>query len=97
ETISITIAKQQVFPEVYEKGIAPSIVIKEKQLIQESSEENLLKICKEVLTENPAEVEKYKAGKKGLLGFFVGQAMKKTQGKANPKILNKIFTELLET
>ncbi|MFN3406675.1 MAG: Asp-tRNA(Asn)/Glu-tRNA(Gln) amidotransferase subunit GatB [Caldimicrobium sp.] len=97
ETISITIAKQQVFPEVYEKGIAPSIVIKEKQLIQESSEENLLKICQEVLSENPAEVEKYKAGKKGLLGFFVGQAMKKTQGKANPKILNKIFTDLLET
>ncbi|MFN3505012.1 MAG: Asp-tRNA(Asn)/Glu-tRNA(Gln) amidotransferase subunit GatB [Caldimicrobium sp.] len=97
ETISITIAKQQVFPEVYEKGIAPSIIIKEKQLIQESSEENLRKICEEVLAENPSEVEKYKAGKKGLLGFFVGQAMKKTQGKANPKLLNKIFTDLLES
>lgn len=97
DLISITIAKQQVFPEVYEKGISPKIVVAEKNLLQESSEAELKKICEEVLKENPSEVERYKSGKKGLLGFFVGQAMKKTQGKANPKILNKIFTELLES
>lgn len=97
EVISTTLAKQQVFPEVYEKGVSPKKLVEEKNLLQESSEEGLRKICEEVLTENPSEVEKYKAGKKGLLGFFVGQAMKKTQGKANPKLLNKIFIELLES
>lgn len=96
EVISITLAKQQVFPEIYERGISPKKVIEEKGLIQESSEELLRKLCEEVLRENPSEVEKYKGGKKGVLGFFVGQVMKKTQGKANPKVVNKILTELLE-
>ena len=96
EVISITLAKQQVFPEVYERGVFPKQIIEEKGLVQESSEELLRKLCEEVLKENPSEVEKYKAGKKGLLGFFVGQVMKKTQGKANPKVVNKILTELLE-
>jgi aspartyl-tRNA(Asn)/glutamyl-tRNA(Gln) amidotransferase subunit B len=41
-------------------------------------------------------VEKYRSGKKGVLGFFVGQVMKKTGGKANPKLVNQILTELLE-
>jgi len=96
EVISITLAKQQVFPEVYEQGVSPKKVVEEKGLIQESSEETLRAVCEEVLKENPQEVEKYKSGKKGVMGFFVGQVMKKTQGKANPKVVNKILTELLE-
>ncbi len=95
--ISITLAKQQVFPEVYAKGISPKKLVEERGLKQESSEEELRKVCEEVLRENPQEVEKYRSGKKGLLGFFVGQVMKKTQGKANPQKVNKIFTELLES
>lgn len=97
EVISITLAKQQVFPEVYERGVSPKKVVEEKNLVQESSEAQLKGICEEVLRENPSEVEKYKSGKKGLIGFFVGQVMKKTQGKANPKVVNKILTELLES
>lgn len=93
--ISITIAKQ-IFPEVYEKGLSPKKLIEERGLVQESSEEKLRTICEEVLAENQVEVEKYRAGKKGLLGFFVGQVLKKTQGKANPKVVNKILQELLE-
>uniref|UniRef100_A0A7C4NVI7 Aspartyl/glutamyl-tRNA(Asn/Gln) amidotransferase subunit B n=1 Tax=Thermodesulfobacterium geofontis TaxID=1295609 RepID=A0A7C4NVI7_9BACT len=93
--ISITIAKQ-IFPEIYEKGIEPRKIVEERGLIQESSEDKLRFICEEVLAENPKEVEKYRAGKKGIIGFFVGQVLKKTQGKANPKIVNKILTELLE-
>ncbi|MCS7149328.1 MAG: Asp-tRNA(Asn)/Glu-tRNA(Gln) amidotransferase subunit GatB [Caldimicrobium sp.] len=96
DVISITLAKQQIFPEVYERGVSPKSVIEEKGLIQESSEELLRKACEEVLAENPGEVARYKEGKKGLLGFFVGQVMKKTQGKANPKVVNKILIELLE-
>lgn len=95
-TISITIAKQQVFPEVYEKGLPPKRVVEERGLKQESSEELLRKLCEEVIKENPNEVEKYRSGKKGVLGFFVGQVMKKTGGKANPKLVNQILTELLE-
>ena len=95
-TISITIAKQQVFPEVYEKGLPPKRVVEERGLKQESSEELLRKLCEEVIKENPKEVEKYRSGKKGVLGFFVGQVMKKTGGKANPKLVNQILTELLE-
>ncbi len=97
DLISITLAKQQVFPEVYEKGISPKKIVEERNLIQESSEDELRALCESILLENPAEVEKYKAGKKGLIGFFVGQVMKKTQGKANPKVVNKIFMELLES
>ena len=95
EVISITIAKQ-IFPEVYEKGAEPKKIVEERGLVQESSEEKLKGICEEILAQNPAEVKKYKAGKKGLLGFFVGQVLKKTKGKANPKVVNKILTELLE-
>jgi len=95
EVISITIAKQ-IFPEIYEKGAEPKKIVEERGLVQESSEEKLKSICEEILAQNPAEVEKYKAGKKGLLGFFVGQVLKKTKGKANPKVVNKILTELLE-
>jgi aspartyl-tRNA(Asn)/glutamyl-tRNA(Gln) amidotransferase subunit B len=93
-TISITIAKQ-IFPEVYKEGKSPAQIVEERGLKQESDEEKLLAICKEVLEENPKEVEKYKAGKKGLLGFFVGQVMKKTRGKANPKVVNQILSKLL--
>ncbi|MCS7198776.1 MAG: Asp-tRNA(Asn)/Glu-tRNA(Gln) amidotransferase subunit GatB [Caldimicrobium sp.] len=96
ELLSITLAKQQVFPEVYEKGLSPKRVMEERGLVQESSEEFLRKVCEEVLAENPQEVVRYRGGKKGLLGFFVGQVMKKTQGKANPKLVNKIIAELLE-
>jgi len=95
EVISITIAKQ-IFPEIYEKGAEPKKIVEERGLVQESSEEKLKGICEEILAQNPAEVKKYKAGKKGLLGFFVGQVLKKTKGKANPKVVNKILTELLE-
>jgi len=95
EVISITIAKQ-IFPEVYERGAEPKKIVEERGLVQESSEEKLKGICEEILAQNPAEVQKYKAGKKGLLGFFVGQVLKKTKGKANPKVVNKILTELLE-
>ncbi len=94
--ISITIAKQQVFPEVFAQGLSPRVIVEERGLKQESSEDLLRKICEEVLQENPGEVEKYKSGKKGILGFFVGQVMKKTKGKANPKLVNEILLKLLE-
>jgi len=93
--ISITAAKK-IFPEVYAVGADPRKLVEEKGLRQESDASALEAVCREVLAENPAEVEKYKGGKKGVLGFFVGQVMKKTRGKANPKLVNQILARLLE-
>lgn len=51
--------------------------------------------CKEVIAENPAILEQYQGGKTSTIGFFVGQVMKKTQGKANPKLITEILTSEL--
>jgi aspartyl-tRNA(Asn)/glutamyl-tRNA(Gln) amidotransferase subunit B len=53
-------------------------------------------MTKEVIAENPKEASDYKAGKKKLLGFFVGQVMKKSKGKASPQTANKILASMLE-
>ena len=53
------------------------------------------KILKEIIENHPKEVEKYKAGNKKIMGFFVGQVMKRTKGKANPKVVNKLINEML--
>jgi aspartyl-tRNA(Asn)/glutamyl-tRNA(Gln) amidotransferase subunit B len=49
-----------------------------------------------VLAANPGQVESYRAGKEGLLGFFVGQVMKETEGRANPKLVNELLREKLK-
>ncbi|OAG28760.1 Asp-tRNA(Asn)/Glu-tRNA(Gln) amidotransferase subunit GatB [Thermodesulfatator autotrophicus] len=92
--ISSTVAKK-IFPEVY-KGANPAKIVEEKGLKQESDEAALEALCQKILEANPKEVEKYRQGKKNVIGFFVGQVMRETKGKANPKIVNKILTRLLE-
>ena len=69
--------------------------MKEKGLVQITDEATLRKIAEKIIREHPKEVEQYRAGKEKLLGFFVGQMMKETKGKANPQLANKIFKELL--
>jgi aspartyl-tRNA(Asn)/glutamyl-tRNA(Gln) amidotransferase subunit B len=54
-------------------------------------------LIERILAANPGEVEAYRGGKEGLLGFFVGQAMKETGGKANPKVLNELIREKLKS
>ncbi|MCX8029082.1 MAG: Asp-tRNA(Asn)/Glu-tRNA(Gln) amidotransferase subunit GatB [Brevinematales bacterium] len=92
--ISIKIAKD-IFPEMIKTLKSPSKIVEEKGLIQVSDASEIEKICKEVIQENPLETEKYRSGKTNVLGFLVGQVMKKTQGKANPKLVNEILTKLL--
>lgn len=70
-------------------------IVEEKGLKQITSTDEIKKSLQEVLDENQDKVAEYKGGKDKLFGFFVGQAMKKTQGKANPKIVNDILKELL--
>jgi aspartyl-tRNA(Asn)/glutamyl-tRNA(Gln) amidotransferase subunit B len=93
-TISGKIAKT-VFEEMYATGKDPAAIIQEKGLVQVSDADELTLIARKVLDENPSEVERYLAGKTKLMGFFVGQAMKATKGKANPAVLNQILEEEL--
>ncbi len=93
--ISSTAAKK-VLVEVYETGRHPAEIVEEKGLKQESDESALLAICQKILEAHPKEVEKYRKGKKNVIGFFVGQVMRETRGKANPKVVNQLLTRLLE-
>jgi aspartyl-tRNA(Asn)/glutamyl-tRNA(Gln) amidotransferase subunit B len=70
-------------------------VVAEQGLTQISDTGELSKIVKDVVAKNPKEVQRYKAGEAKLMGFFVGQVMKATGGKGNPKEINKLVSELL--
>ncbi len=94
-TISGKIAKT-VFNDMYRTGRPPEDIIKEKNLVQVSDEGAIMKIIEEVIKENPDTVEKYKGGKEKALGFLIGQAMKKSRGKANPAMVNSIMREKLK-
>lgn len=83
-TISTKIAKE-IFAESFETGKLPSVIVEEKGAVQISDEEVLIPIIEQVLQENPKAVEDFKSGKKQAIGFMVGQVMKITKGKANPK------------
>jgi aspartyl-tRNA(Asn)/glutamyl-tRNA(Gln) amidotransferase subunit B len=93
-TISGKIAKT-VFEEVYYTGKNAEIIIKEKGLVQISDEAGIDRVVNEVLEKNPGEVERFKAGEEKLLGFFVGQVMKATKGKANPQMVNELLRKRL--
>jgi aspartyl-tRNA(Asn)/glutamyl-tRNA(Gln) amidotransferase subunit B len=88
--ISLKIARR-IFPELFAEGLAPEPYVKDKGLVQISDSGTLEAAVDEVLAENPDEVEAFKGGKKKLMGFFVGQVMKKTRGQANPKLVNELL------
>jgi aspartyl-tRNA(Asn)/glutamyl-tRNA(Gln) amidotransferase subunit B len=92
--ISGKIAKS-VFEEMYATGKAPGVLVEEKGLKQVSDEGAVARIVDEVLEAHGKEVKEYRTGKEKLFGFFVGQVMKRTQGKANPKVVNDLLRERL--
>ena len=94
-TISGKIAKS-VLEEIWENGSDVDEIIETKGLVQIQDESLLEEIAKKVIDANPDQVAAYKGGKDKLFGFFVGQVMKETQGKANPKSVNEILKELLQ-
>ncbi|MCL0038416.1 Asp-tRNA(Asn)/Glu-tRNA(Gln) amidotransferase subunit GatB [Thermodesulfovibrionales bacterium] len=96
EVISGKIAKT-VFDEMAETGEAPEEIVKKKGLIQVADISDIEDVVSRVLDNNPEEVSDYKNGKVKLFGFFVGQIMKETRGKANPKIVNEMLREMLDT
>lgn len=94
-TISSKIAKT-VFKEMLESGKLPQQIVKEQGLVQISDEGAILAIVQEVVANNPASVEDYKAGKEKAIGFLVGQVMKQSKGKANPGLANKLLVDVLK-
>ena len=92
--ISGKIAKT-VFEEMAETGKAPKTIVEEKGLVQVSDVSAIEGIIDEVIAGNAAHVEQYRQGKTKVKGFFVGQVMKKTKGKANPGIVNQVLKEKL--
>ncbi len=95
KTISGKIAKD-VFAEMFATGKAPADIVKEKGLVQITDTSAIEKVVDEVIAANPKETENYRAGKKALMGFFVGQVMKASGGKANPQAVNEILKAKLE-
>ncbi len=93
-TISGKIAKN-VFMDMIASGKDPDIIVKEKGLVQISDTGSLEALAREILAANPKEVADFKAGKTKVMGFFVGEMMKKTKGQANPKVVNQLLGRLL--
>lgn len=93
-TISTKIAKT-VFKAMLETGKLPQQIVEEQGLVQISDEGAIKAIVEQVVAANPQSVEDYKAGKQKAIGFLVGQVMKESKGKANPAMVNKLLTEVL--
>ena len=94
-TISGKIAKI-VFEEMVKNDQDPDKIVEDKGLKQQSDPKELEKIIETIVKNNQDKVEQYKSGKDKLFGFFVGQAMKETEGKGNPKLINDILKEKLK-
>jgi len=93
-TISGKQAKD-VFAEMAVSGDAPGAIVELKGMKQVSDTDELEQIVDRVLEANPNEVERYREGKTGLIGFFVGQVMKETRGQANPQVVNEVLERKL--
>ncbi|MDA3971442.1 MAG: Asp-tRNA(Asn)/Glu-tRNA(Gln) amidotransferase subunit GatB [Desulfobulbaceae bacterium] len=93
-TISGKIAKT-VFEEMIRSGKDADTIVKEKNLVQNSDAGEILQLVQDILVNNPEQVADFKGGKTKLMGFFVGQLMKVSKGKANPQMANELFSQEL--
>ena len=78
------------------KGKTPEDIAKENNMVQVSDNSLIMGWIKEVLDANPQTIDQYKAGRTNVLGFLVGQVIKKSQGQANPGLVNKLLREEIE-
>jgi aspartyl-tRNA(Asn)/glutamyl-tRNA(Gln) amidotransferase subunit B len=93
-TVSANVGKG-VFADMYKSGKAPKDIIAEKGLAQVSDVSALQEVIDDILAKNASEIEKYKAGKKQVFGFFVGQVMKAMKGKGNPNLVSELLKKKL--
>jgi aspartyl-tRNA(Asn)/glutamyl-tRNA(Gln) amidotransferase subunit B len=94
-TINSNTAKE-LLEKTEQSGRSPEEIVEEEGLAQVSDEDALRELAEEVIAANPDQVETYRAGKTTILGWFVGQAMRETRGKANPQLAKSVFEDLLE-
>jgi len=94
-TISGKIAKT-VFDEMWKSGKAPLTIVEEQGLVQVSDSGAIEGIIDEILAANAGQVEEYRSGKEKVFGFFVGQVMKASKGKANPALVNELLVSRLK-
>ena len=94
-TISGAAAKK-VLAIMIEDPAAPEVIVEREGLIQNSNEDEMASIVDAVLEENPATIEQYRAGRTNVVGFLVGQCMKRSKGKGNPQIISKLLMERLK-
>ena len=94
--VASAIAYQRIFPELIKMTNETPLQIAERlQLLQNNDDDFLEKICKDVVARFPEKVAEYKKGKKGLIGFFMGEAMKLSKGQAEPKSTTALLTKIL--
>lgn len=93
-TISGKMAKE-IIDEMYKSGQPPQAIIAAKGLVQITDEAMISGLIADIMAANPDQLAQYRSGKDKLFGFFVGQAMKATQGKANPQIINELLKKML--
>ena len=94
--VSSTIAGQRIFPQLIETNNTPHAIAEALNLFQDSGEDVIDAYILKVIEGNPSEIERYKAGDKQLIGFFMGQLMKVSGGKADPKKANSILRNTLD-
>ena len=94
--VSNSIATAKIFPILVNSDLSPEEIANQNNWIQESDNDTLIEFIKEAIKKYPEKVLEYKAGKKGLIGLFMGEVMKLSKGKADPKLANKLLREKLD-
>lgn len=95
--VNFSVASQRIFPQLLkDPARSPLELAQELNLIQDSNAQSILPVVKEVLREFPLKVEEYKNGKKGIVAMFMGEVMKRTKGKADPKLANELLVQQLQ-
>jgi len=95
--INFATASQRIFPELLKNpGKTPLEMAQQLNLIQDSNQDSIMPIIEDVIKEFPLKVEEYKNGKKGIISMFMGEVMKRSKGKADPKVATQLLTKKLE-
>jgi aspartyl-tRNA(Asn)/glutamyl-tRNA(Gln) amidotransferase subunit B len=93
--LSVSSAKADIFPVLFETGESPLKILEEKGLMQISDTSFIEDVCKKIVSENPESVDSIKNGKDRVLGFLIGLVMKESKGKANPKLVDETIRKII--
>jgi aspartyl-tRNA(Asn)/glutamyl-tRNA(Gln) amidotransferase subunit B len=94
--VSFAVGAQKIFPELIKQPLTnPLVLAQQMNLIQESNADSLMPVVNQIIKEFPLKVEEYKKGKKAIVTMFMGELMKRTKGKADPKVANELLLKRL--